>query len=143
MPARRLERPGGQLALLALTLCMAWPLRAAPGIHKCQVNGSTVYQQDPCPPAATRRPPTVAELNTDRQRRQDRAAPATTREPSGESQRKTRQAHAAPADRCDGRRHCSQMRSCDEARHFLQHCPGVEMDGDGDGIPCEQQWCRR
>lgn len=43
--------------------------------------------------------------------------------------------------RCDGRSFCSEMRSCAEATYFLQHCPGVEMDGDGDGIPCEQQWC--
>ena len=42
---------------------------------------------------------------------------------------------------CDGRIHCSQMRSCDEATWFLNHCPGTKMDGDGDGIPCEQQWC--
>lgn len=46
------------------------------------------------------------------------------------------------AYRCDGRIHCSQMRSCDEARYFLAHCPGVKMDGDRDGIPCEDQWCR-
>ena len=50
-------------------------------------------------------------------------------------------APAAPL-RCDGRTRCSQMRSCDEARYFLQHCPGVQMDGDGDGVPCESQWCR-
>ncbi|MDP2005588.1 MAG: thermonuclease family protein [Rubrivivax sp.] len=46
------------------------------------------------------------------------------------------------AYRCDGRQHCSQMHSCDEARYFLAHCPGVKMDGDHDGIPCEDQWCR-
>jgi micrococcal nuclease len=46
------------------------------------------------------------------------------------------------AYRCDGRTHCSQMRSCDEAKYFLAHCPGVKMDGDHDGIPCEDQWCR-
>ena len=45
------------------------------------------------------------------------------------------------AARCDGRTRCTQMRSCEEARHFLQHCPGVQMDGDHDGIPCERQWC--
>jgi len=43
---------------------------------------------------------------------------------------------------CDGRKHCSQMHSCEEARLFLKNCPGMEMDGDGDGIPCESQWCR-
>lgn len=43
--------------------------------------------------------------------------------------------------RCDGRTHCSQMRSCAEAEYFLAHCPGVKMDGNRDGVPCEQQWC--
>lgn len=43
--------------------------------------------------------------------------------------------------RCDGRTHCSDMRSCEEATYFLQHCPNTQMDGDNDGVPCEQQWC--
>lgn len=47
----------------------------------------------------------------------------------------------APVFRCDGRKHCSQMSSCSEAKQFLKNCPGMEMDGDGDGIPCEQQLC--
>lgn len=42
---------------------------------------------------------------------------------------------------CDGRQHCSQMRSCEEATWFLQNCPNMKMDGEGDGIPCEDQWC--
>jgi Excalibur calcium-binding domain len=42
---------------------------------------------------------------------------------------------------CDGRTRCPQMTSCEEAIYFLQHCPGVEMDGDRDGVPCEGQWC--
>ncbi|MBE0590353.1 MAG: excalibur calcium-binding domain-containing protein [Hydrogenophaga sp.] len=46
-----------------------------------------------------------------------------------------------PAFQCDGRKHCSQMSSCSEAKQFLNNCPGMEMDGDGDGIPCEQQLC--
>ena len=44
--------------------------------------------------------------------------------------------------RCDGRTHCSQMTSCEEARFFLKNCPGVKMDGNNDGVPCERQWCR-
>lgn len=44
--------------------------------------------------------------------------------------------------RCDGRQHCSQMISCAEATFFLKNCPGVKMDGDGDGVPCEDQFCR-
>ncbi|WP_444633550.1 cold shock domain-containing protein [Cupriavidus oxalaticus] len=43
--------------------------------------------------------------------------------------------------RCDGRTHCSQMTSCNEAKYFLKHCPDTAMDGDGDGTPCESQWC--
>lgn len=42
---------------------------------------------------------------------------------------------------CDGRQHCSQMTSCEEATWFLQNCPNTKMDGEGDGIPCERQWC--
>ncbi|HEU5137271.1 MAG TPA: excalibur calcium-binding domain-containing protein [Steroidobacteraceae bacterium] len=42
---------------------------------------------------------------------------------------------------CDGRTHCSEMKSCDEALFFLAHCPGTKMDGDRDGIPCEGQHC--
>lgn len=43
--------------------------------------------------------------------------------------------------RCDGRTMCSQMTSCAEAKYFLRNCPNVRMDGDHDGIPCEDQWC--
>ncbi len=43
--------------------------------------------------------------------------------------------------KCDGRTHCSQMTSCEEAEYFLQHCTNTVMDGDHDGEPCEQQWC--
>lgn len=42
---------------------------------------------------------------------------------------------------CDGRQYCSQMRSCEEATWFLQNCSNMKMDGEGDGIPCEDQWC--
>lgn len=50
-------------------------------------------------------------------------------------------ASVPPSFRCDGRVYCSQMTSCAEARYFLKSCPGVKMDGNGDGVPCEQQWC--
>ncbi|WP_304672329.1 excalibur calcium-binding domain-containing protein [Neisseria polysaccharea] len=39
--------------------------------------------------------------------------------------------------RCDGRQHCSQMTSCEEAKWFVRNCSDTKMDGDGDGIPCE------
>lgn len=43
--------------------------------------------------------------------------------------------------KCDGRKYCSQMTSCLEAKTFLSNCPGMQMDGDNDGVPCERQWC--
>ena len=46
-----------------------------------------------------------------------------------------------PQFSCDGRTHCSHMTSCAEAKYFIQNCPNTKMDGDGDGIPCESQWC--
>jgi len=48
---------------------------------------------------------------------------------------------SAPAYQCQGKTRCNQMRSCDEAMFYLVNCPGVKMDGDSDGIPCEGQWC--
>lgn len=51
------------------------------------------------------------------------------------------QSAPAAAFRCDGRTHCSQMTSCAEAKFFLRNCPDVRMDGNNDGVPCEQQWC--
>jgi hypothetical protein len=49
-------------------------------------------------------------------------------------------AAAAKDFHCDGRVQCSEMKSCDEAEFFVENCPGVKMDGDGDGKPCED-WC--
>ena len=67
------------------------------------------------------------------------APPATTPHPLAAPEA------AAPTDgfRCDGRQHCTQMTSCAEATVFLKHCPDVKMDGNPDGVPCEQQWCGR
>jgi endonuclease YncB( thermonuclease family) len=47
----------------------------------------------------------------------------------------------SPVFTCDGRVYCSQMTSCSEATYFLNNCPNTKMDGDNDGVPCEQQWC--
>lgn len=44
---------------------------------------------------------------------------------------------ASPVFQCQGKQHCSQMTSCEEARFYLRNCPGVKIDGDHDGIPCE------
>src|SRR5687767_14666111 len=70
-------------------------------------------------------------------------------EQQADEQDGTERVRAEPADTgsvttrfsCDGRTRCSQMTSCAEAMYFLENCPGVKMDGEGDGIPCEGQWC--
>jgi hypothetical protein len=42
---------------------------------------------------------------------------------------------------CQGKVYCSQMSSCEEAQFYQSNCSGTKMDGDNDGIPCEDQWC--
>lgn len=42
---------------------------------------------------------------------------------------------------CEGKQHCSEMSSCEEAEFYLEQCPNVLIDGDRDGIPCERQLC--
>ena len=61
---------------------------------------------------------------------------------SSGSSRRNRSIYVTPKFQCDGRTHCSQMTSCEEATFFLKNCPGTKMDGDNDGVPCEQQWCK-
>jgi cold shock CspA family protein len=39
--------------------------------------------------------------------------------------------------KCDGRQYCSEMRSRAEAEFFIRNCPNTKMDGDHDGVPCE------
>jgi len=42
---------------------------------------------------------------------------------------------------CSGKTRCPEMASCEEAMYYLRNCPGTQMDGDGDGVPYESQWC--
>jgi hypothetical protein len=61
--------------------------------------------------------------------------------PSESSQATPFESSPADTSKCDGRTRCSQMTSCEEATYFLKNCPNTTMDGDHDGIPCEQHWC--
>jgi cold shock CspA family protein len=45
-----------------------------------------------------------------------------------------------PHFQCQGKVYCSQMTSREEAEFYLDNCPGTKMDGDRDGIPCENQF---
>jgi hypothetical protein len=141
--------------LWAIALLALWgPLASQGAVHKCVIKGAVHYQQAPCPQAEPRREPTLAELNEAQKRLPPPARPTARAQPHVAPD-------AAPASpgapiqadlpvgklgaagyRCDGRKRCSQMTSCSEARFFLANCPTVEMDGDADGIPCERQWCQ-
>ena len=48
---------------------------------------------------------------------------------------------STPKFQCQGKTRCSQMTSCEEAKFYLKNCPGVQIDGDHDGIPCERELC--
>jgi len=114
-------------------------VEAAP-MNKCSVKGTVTYQQGPCPSDQVRKDPTLEELNAAEKKRRATAASAAAATPR-------EVAPTPPATsssfKCDGRQHCSQMSSCEEAKYFLAHCPGAKMDGDKNGIPCEKQWCSR
>lgn len=104
-------------ALLAVAAVAAVAYAAA----RPAVNNPVVYDSEvPSPPAA-------AVAQSRHARRIDQVAAARFVRP--------------PAGTCDGRTRCTQMNSCAEAKFFLENCPGTKMDGDGDGIPCESQWC--
>ncbi len=126
------------ICAVAGVLVAASSVVAAP-MNKCVVNGTVTYQQGPCPADQAAKRPSLAELNAEA--RAKRAAAAA----SAASTPRERIATTAPTEpkafNCDGRQYCSQMRSCEEAKYFLANCPGTKMDGDRDGIPCEDQWC--
>jgi hypothetical protein len=153
------------LAMAAL-VTVVQPAAAAP-FHKCTSNGAVTYQNTPCTTDEKQRQPTPDELNAERRKKQalekaggvgdsarsvpgpsapaalaDAPKPPAPTKDAGSVGTKVA-APSASAFRCDGRTHCSQMTSCAEATYFLKNCPGVKMDGNHDGVPCEQQWCRR
>ena len=109
----------------------------AVSMNKCVVTGTVTSQQELCPSDQVRKQPTIEELNAEQKKRRAAAAPVTSEKAIPAP------ASVAGAFRCDGRQYCSQMKSCAEAKYFLANCPGAKMDGDKNGIHCEQQWCSR
>lgn len=44
---------------------------------------------------------------------------------------------------CGRKTYCREMTSCAEALFYLRRCGLSRIDGDGDGVPCEQRHCPR
>ncbi len=118
-------------------LLVAVPAVLAAPLNKCTAGDTVTYQQGPCPSDQVRKMPTIQELNAAEKRKREAAASAPHRSAT------TANAPVASGFACDGRTYCSQMSSCAEAKYSLANCPGVKMDGDKNGIPCEKQWCAR
>jgi endonuclease YncB( thermonuclease family) len=45
---------------------------------------------------------------------------------------------AAENRQCGAKRYCGDMATCDEARFFMNVCGLSRLDGDRDGVPCEE-----
>ena len=143
---------------------MAQQAQAA-AVYKCVKYREVTYQSEPCPTPIRRTEPNIKKLNEERMKKlleTGTTGKSTKSDNDGQVSEKADAMAAAPAQtaktsvssttaqpvkttttfKCDGRQHCSQMTSCSEAKYFLKNCPGVKMDGDNDGIPCEDQWCK-
>lgn len=140
-PNKGRNRRARALRRLAVVAGLVMAASAAYGqaVHRCNIDGKVSFSHEPC---ADARAPNV------KPRQAPDASKGVARKEDAPRQSVTAQPRptpsplpVAPAFRCDGRLHCSQMTSCNEAKLFLKNCPGVKMDGDGDGVPCEQQWC--
>ena len=144
------------VALVTGLLVVDTGVNAAP-MYKCTVDGTVTYQQDPCPTGQVSKPPSVQELNAAEKKRREAVTAATAEKPAAVQEKPAITSEKfipttsipptattlSGSFSCDGRRYCTQMKSCAEAKYFLANCLGAKMDGDKDGIPCEQQWCTR
>ena len=149
--------PAHRLAVWLAFITFLASAQAASPVNKCIIDGKVTFQNTPCATEKPSRQPTVEELNAARKKRlaetaaqapsdlisPPNALPSDPRPPGALQPDAPRSPTPSigSAYRCDGRTHCSQMRSCSEAKFFLANCPGVKMDGNRDGTPCEKQWC--
>ena len=128
-----------------LVLCSVGALNAAE-INKCVIDGRTTYQTQSCPAAGGSKLLTadkVAKTSSEQgQPLQKSAKDIAARQPPSFNTATPSATTLKSQFRCDGRTRCPQMKSCAEATFFVKNCPGVQMDGDHDGIPCEEQWCQ-
>lgn len=48
------------------------------------------------------------------------------------------QEYSFPDFACQGKKNCSEVISCEEAKFYMRKCTGTNLDPDGDGVPCEE-----
>ena len=145
---------------------LAQQAQAAAGVYKCVKHREVTYQSEPCPTPVRRTEPNIKKLNEERMKKlleTGTTGKSAKSDNDGQVSVKAGDASVAPTPsakssanptliaappvkpastfKCDGRTRCTHMQSCEEANFFLSNCPGVKMDGDNDGIPCEEQWC--
>jgi hypothetical protein len=125
--------------MAAAGLVIAVSTASGQAVYRCEIKGKVSYSHEPC--AEAKAPGALPKQGSDTSRGVSRKADTPPQGVSVAPVPALNRPPAVSAFRCDGRLHCSQMTSCGEAKLFLRHCPGVKMDGDGDGVPCEQQWC--
>ena len=122
----------GKLSFLLLTLL-------AIGVGYWKHSQNIQQQEEVAEQARLERPRTDEEIRQAIRQSLNDADSVTNRQSATAEQNAPK---AVSEFKCDGRQYCSQMTSCQEATFFLQNCPGVKMDGNNDGIPCEKQWCK-
>jgi endonuclease YncB( thermonuclease family) len=73
-------------------------------------------------------------------RQNGRSAPASSPQPVPAPSRPLSppQASSGSGMSCGSKRYCSQMTSCAEAQFHFRQCGLARLDGDRDGVPCEQ-----
>jgi len=109
--------------------------------HQLVERETSRYQSAPAAPITTPEPQASASVAPSRKRAPSMVSATPEPEFIPSEVSATPERRASVVFQCDGRTRCAQMTSCDEAKFFLNNCPGAQMDGDHDGIPCEQQWC--
>ena len=56
---------------------------------------------------------------------------------SSETKQKNTSKNTKQKFKCEGKRYCKEMSSCEEAFFYLRQCGLSRLDRDKDGVPCE------
>lgn len=132
-------------ALLSACTTLGEIYDATPIIGKNSQVNQAVTVTTPTTPVITA--PTVSVVNEQENSFPFVEIPTTTKLKTATVTKTTRTSQIATATKtskptpvsfqCGTKRTCSQMKSCKEAKYFLNQCGVQRLDRDGDGVPCE------